>query len=47
MIMFNGGGAFGVTVKGEAEPKAGALIVTVTTPSGVQSSHTVAGIIIN
>ena len=43
----NGGGSFGVTVKGEAEPKAGALIVTVTTPSGVQSSHTVAGIIIN
>ncbi len=42
----NGGGGFTVIVKGDKEPKSGSLIVTVTTPSGVVSSHTVADIII-
>jgi hypothetical protein len=42
----NGGASFSVTVKGETTPKEGDLIVTVVTPSGVSSSHTVAHIVI-
>lgn len=33
----NGGSAFGVTVKGEKEPKSGSLIVEVTTPGGLST----------
>lgn len=43
----NGGKEFGVTVKGESEPKEGDLIVEITTPSGVKSAYTVAHIVIN
>ena len=39
---YNGGLTTGVTVKGETEAKQGSLIVNVTTPGGVKSSHTVA-----
>lgn len=37
----NGGRAYGVDIKGEAEPKRGSLIVEVTTPSGVKTSGSV------
>jgi hypothetical protein len=43
----NGGQSYTVIVKGETEPKSGSLLVTVTTPSGVVSSHNVASITIN
>jgi hypothetical protein len=42
----NGGLVFGVSVKGEAEPKSGVLIVEVTTPSGAVSSSSQISIII-
>ncbi len=42
----NGGLVFGVSVKGEAEPKSGVLLVEVTTPSGVVSGSSAIGIVI-
>lgn len=42
----NGGLVFGVSVKGEAEPKSGVLIIEVTTPSGVVSASSAIGIVI-
>ncbi|MGL1956701.1 MAG: hypothetical protein OCD00_05225 [Colwellia sp.] len=42
----NGGLAFGVTVKGEKEPKNGSLIVEVTTPSELTTIFSTIGIII-
>jgi len=42
----NGGSLFGVAIKGEKEPKSGSLIVEVTSPSGLISSYTSIGIVI-
>ncbi len=42
----NGGLVFGVSVKGEAEPKSGVLIVEVETPSGVVSASSAISIVI-
>ena len=42
----NGGLVFGVSVKGEAEPKSGVLIVEVETPSGVVSASSAIRIVI-
>ncbi|MEW6996367.1 hypothetical protein AADZ86_01485 [Colwelliaceae bacterium BS250] len=42
----NGGLSFGVSIEGEDEPKSGTLIVSVTTPAGVNSTYTGISIVI-
>ncbi|MGJ8691898.1 MAG: beta strand repeat-containing protein [Thalassotalea sp.] len=42
----NGGRSFGVTVKGEKEPKAGNLVIQVTTPNGGTTIYSNIGIVI-
>ena len=42
----NGGRSFGVTVKGEKEPKSGNLVVEVTTPNGATTIYSSIGIVI-
>lgn len=41
----NGGGVYSVDVKGEEDPKAGSLTVTVTTPSGLVTAYSI-GVVI-
>lgn len=42
----NGGLSFGVSIEGEDEPKTGTLIVSVTTPAGVNTTYTGISIVI-
>lgn len=42
----NGGLAFGVSIKGESEPKSGTLLIEVETPSGVISGYNAINIVI-
>ncbi len=43
----NGGRAFSVSIKGATEPESGSLIISITTPSGVQTVFTPASIVVN